>query len=260
MDLGLEGRVALVTGGSEGLGRATAAALAAEGASVAIVARGAERLEAAAAAIRAASPGARVLTLAADVSRADVPTRIVDETAAELGGLDIVVNNAGTAAGLPFLDIDDETWAGDLDLKLMAAVRVTRAAVPHFRARGGGRVVNILAAAAKAPGAGSAPSAVSRAAGMALTKALSKEYAAEQILVNAVLIGLVKSGQWERRHEAAGAGTLDEYYAQLAGAVPVGRVADAEELADLVVFLVSERARYITGTAINFDGGANPVV
>jgi NAD(P)-dependent dehydrogenase (short-subunit alcohol dehydrogenase family) len=261
MKLGLDGRVALVTGGSEGLGRAIATGLVAEGARVAIVARRAEVLEATAADIRARTPGADVLAIAADVSDPDAPAHVVDSVVDRFGQLDILVNNAGTASGKPFLEIDDAAWHADLDLKLLGAVRLIRLAVPHMRRQGGGRVVNVLAMGAKAPGAASAPSTVSRAAGMALTKALSKEFAPEQILVNAVLIGLVKSGQWERVVAASGGTTtLDDLYAGMASSVPVGRIADAEELADLVVFLVSDRARYITGCAINFDGGASPVV
>lgn len=261
MDLGLAGKVAIVTGGSEGLGRATAARLAEEGAHVAIVARTTENLEAAAAAIRNRASGVEVLPIAADVSDAGATTRIVETAVDTFGRLDILVNNAGTARALPFLDADDETWQADLDLKLFAAIRLTRLAVPYMRNQGGGRVVNVLATSAKAPGAASVPTSVSRAAGLALTKALSQEFAADRILVNAVLIGLVKSGQWERlaaRSESASA--LDELYDGLGAGIPIGRVGDAEELGDLVAFLVSDRARFITGVGINFDGGASPVV
>jgi NAD(P)-dependent dehydrogenase (short-subunit alcohol dehydrogenase family) len=259
VDLGLTGKVAIVTGGSEGLGRATAARLAEEGAHVAIVARTAENLEAAAAGIRNRAPGAEVVPITADVSDPGDATRIIERSIDTLGRLDILVNNAGTARALPFLEADDETWQADLDLKLFAAIRLTRLAVPHMRNQGGGRVVNVLATSAKAPGAASVPTSVSRAAGLALTKALSQEFAADRILVNAVLIGLVKSGQWERlaaRSESA----LDELYEGMGAGIPIGRVGDAEELGDLVAFLVSDRAQFITGVGINFDGGSSPVV
>ena len=261
MDLGLAGKVAVVTGGSEGLGRATAARLAEEGAHVAIVARTAENLDAAADAIRTRVSGAEVLPITADVSDPGAATRIIERSVDALGRLDILVNNAGTARALPFLDADDETWQSDLDLKVFAAIRLTRLAVPHMRDQGGGRVVNVLATSAKAPGAASVPTSVSRAAGLALTKALSQEFAADRILVNAVLIGLVKSGQWERlaaRSEAPSA--LDELYEGMGAGIPIGRVGDAEELGDLIAFLVSDRASFITGVGINFDGGASPVV
>jgi NAD(P)-dependent dehydrogenase (short-subunit alcohol dehydrogenase family) len=257
MELGLHGKVALVTGGSDGLGRATATTLAREGVRVAIVARGVERLAAAAQGIRESIAGAEVVTISADVASADSAETILERTVDAFGGLDILVNNAGTAAGRPFDQIDDGDWVADLELKLLGAARLVRLAVPHLRARGGGRIVNILAGAAKAPGAQSAPSSVSRAAGMAMTKVLSKELAADQILVNAILIGLVKSGQWERR---AGDADLEALYERMAEGIPVKRVAEASELADLVAFLVSDRAAYITGCAINFDGGALPVV
>jgi NAD(P)-dependent dehydrogenase (short-subunit alcohol dehydrogenase family) len=261
MELGLREKVAIVTGGSDGLGRATARTLAAEGAAVAIVARGPERLEAAAEEIRAS--GGRVEAIPGDVSRAEECRRVVERTVEAFGRVDVLVNNAGTSAAMPFLEVDDAAWQADLDLKLFAAVRLTRLVVPHMRQQGGGRVVNVLNIGAKAPGPASVPTSVSRAAGLALTKALSKEYAADQILVNAVLIGSVRSGQWERRWERAGRpGTLDEWYERMAkdNRVPVGRIAEASELGDLVAFLVSERARYITGVAINFDGGVSAVV
>ncbi len=256
MDLGLTGQVALVTGGSDGLGRATAERLAQEGAAVAICARGAERLRAVAERIR--GRGGTVLEVEADVTRPADLERLVAATLARFGRLDILINNAGTSAAHPFEQVDDAAWQADLDLKLFAAIRLIRLCLPALRRTGAGRIVNILNTAAKAPPARSVPTSVSRAAGLALTKALSKELAPEGIRVNAVCIGLVKSGQWERRWEQAGRpGTLEEYYARVARewGVPLGRIADAEELAALVAFLVSEPARYITGVAINFDGG-----
>ncbi|HEY3110195.1 MAG TPA: SDR family NAD(P)-dependent oxidoreductase [Chloroflexota bacterium] len=261
MELGLVGKVALVTGGSDGLGRATAATLAAEGARVAIVARSASRLEAAAEQIRAT--GAEVVALPGDVSKAGDCERVVARALEAFGRLDILVNNAGTSMARSFEEVDDDSWQADLDLKLFAAIRLIRDAIPHMRRVGGGRIVNILNIGAKQPGGSSVPTSVSRAAGLALTKALSKQYATEGILVNAVLIGVVRSGQHERRWEREGRpGTLEQFYERMARerAVPVGRVAEASELADLVAFLVSERARYVTGVAINFDGGASAVV
>jgi 3-oxoacyl-[acyl-carrier protein] reductase len=261
MELGLVGKVALVTGGSNGLGRATAATLAAEGARIAIVARTADRLQAAAEGIR--QTGAEVVAIPGDVSKAGDCERVVSRALDAFGRLDILVNNAGTSMAKSFEDVDDDTWQADLDLKLFAAVRLTRDAIPHMRRAGGGRIVNILNIGAKQPAGSSVPTSVSRAAGLALTKALSKQYAPDNILVNAVLIGVVRSGQHERRWEREGRqGTLEQFYEQMARerAVPVGRVAEASELADLVAFLVSERARYVTGVAINFDGGASAVV
>jgi NAD(P)-dependent dehydrogenase (short-subunit alcohol dehydrogenase family) len=143
---------------------------------------------------------------------------------------------------------------------LMGAVRLTRMALPLLRA-GGGSALFTLAMAAKAPGAGSAPSSVSRAAGMALMKALSKELAPDGIRVNAILIGLIESGQWVRSAAAAGVPLLDFYQRMAAGAgIPLGRLGRSEEFADLASFLLSARSSYLTGTAINLDGGLSPAV
>ncbi|HEX2501728.1 MAG TPA: SDR family oxidoreductase [Methylomirabilota bacterium] len=261
MDLGLRGKVAIVTGGSDGLGLATAGRLAAEGAAVAICARDEGRLKAAADKLRAT--GAAALDVPADVTQPGDLERLVSRTLHDFGRIDILVNNAGTSDARGFETVDDAAWQADLELKLFAAVRSVRLCVPHMRRAGGGRIVNILNTGAKAPAARSVPTSVSRAAGLALTKVLSKELAPERILVNAVLIGLVKSGQWERRWAGQeGRGTLEAFYEHLARerGVPIGRVAEAEELGALVAFLVSAQAAYITGVAINFDGGLSPVV
>jgi NAD(P)-dependent dehydrogenase (short-subunit alcohol dehydrogenase family) len=261
MDLGLKGKVAVVTGASDGLGRATAERLAEEGAAVALCARGAERLRAVADGIR--GRGGQALDQPADVSRPAELERFVGVTLERFGRIDILVNNAGTSAAHAFDIVDDAAWQADLELKLFAAIRCVRLCVPAMRREGGGRIINVLNTGAKAPGARSVPTSVSRAGGLALTKALSKELAADHILVNAVCIGLVKSGQWERRWESAGRpGTLDEFYARLAREreVPLGRIGEASELAALVAFLASDRAAYVTGVAINFDGGLVDVV
>ncbi len=260
MDLGLAGKAAIVTGGSAGIGRGVALRLAQEGARVAICARRAEPLEEAADALREQT-GGEVLPVAADVSKVDDVRRLFEAAVERFGRLDILVNNAGTSSASPFADVDDGVWQEDLDLKLFAAIRTIRLAVPHLARAGGGSIVNVVNIGAKAPPARSLPTTVSRAAGVALTKALSKEFAPQQIRVNAVCIGLVKSDQWVRRARALGI-TLEEYYERTARerAIPLGRVAEAEEVGDLIAFLCSERGRYITGTAINFDGGSSAVV
>jgi NAD(P)-dependent dehydrogenase (short-subunit alcohol dehydrogenase family) len=261
MDLGLRGKVAIVTGGSDGLGLATARRLAVEGAAVAICGRDATRLKDAAERLRA--EGGVVLEVPADVTRAGDLEALVSSTLERFGRLDILVNNAGTSAAQGFDTVDDQAWQADLELKLFAAIRCVRLCVPPMRKAGGGRIVNILNTGAKTPGARSLPTSVSRAAGLALTKALSKELAPEGILVNAVCIGLVKSGQWERRWTREGRpGTLESFYERLARErdVPLGRIGEAEELGALVAFLVSAPAAFITGVAINFDGGHSAVV
>jgi len=255
LDLELTGKIAIITGGSEGLGRATAERFAREGAHVAICARRPDVLERAADAIRRAT-GGKVLARVADVTRAADVEMFVAATVAEFGGVDILVNNAGTSAAAPFGQVDDRTWQADFDLKLIAAIRFCRLVIPHMQRRGGGRIINVTTVGGKAPAARSLPTSVTRAAGINLTKSLANEYAADRILVNTVCLGLVKSAQWERRAP----GDLDAYYKDVARRVPVGRVGEAHEFADLVAFLASERAAYITGTAINFDGGMSTVV
>jgi NAD(P)-dependent dehydrogenase (short-subunit alcohol dehydrogenase family) len=260
MDLGLKGKVALVTGGSDGLGRAAAERLAAEGAAVAMCARGAERLAEVAEGIR--KLGGVVLDVRADVSRAADCERLVGAVLERFGRLDILVNNAGTSAAHAFEAVDDAAWQSDLDLKLFAAIRLIRLTVPAMRRAGGGAIVNVLNLGAREAGARSLPTAASRAAGLAVTKALSKELAADRIRVNGVMIGLVKSGQWERRWVSAGkTGTLEEYYAKLARdrAIPLGRYGETTEFGSLVAFLASDAASYVTGVAVNFDGGLSGV-
>jgi NAD(P)-dependent dehydrogenase (short-subunit alcohol dehydrogenase family) len=255
MQSGLAGRVAIITGGSEGIGRATALALAREGARVAICARRPDVLEAAAAAIREAAD-ATVIAVPADVRQPAAIEAAVARVVAELGPPTILVNNAGTSAAAPFDEVGDDAWADDLDLKLMAAVRMSRLVVPQMRAAGGGAIVNVTAIAGKAPGPGSLPTSVSRAAGIALTKAMSKDLAKDNIRVNTVCIGLVKSAQIERNALRRFPGsTLEEAFARLAAPVPLGRVGEAAEAANVIAFLVSDLASYVTGAAINVDGG-----
>ena len=259
MELGLKGKVAVITGGSEGIGRATAKAFAAEGARVAICARRAEPLAHVEAEILAA--GGECLASPADVRRAEEIARFVASVRHRFGQIDILVNNAGTSAARPFEKVTDEEWIEDLDLKLLAAVRTSRLIVPLMREQGGGRIVNITMIGAKQPGPASVPTSVSRAGGIALTKALSKEFAPDRILVNTVCVGLIKSAQIERRARASLPDLpLDEAYARMGQNVPLRRVGEAEEVADLILFLCSERAGYITGDAINIDGGTSGVV
>jgi NAD(P)-dependent dehydrogenase (short-subunit alcohol dehydrogenase family) len=257
VELGLKGKVAVITGGTEGIGRATALRLAQEGAQVAICGRRAEMLDRTAAELR--KHGADVLAVAADMSKAADVERFMKAVIGRFGRLDILVNNAGTSARGKFLEVDDAAWSADLDLKVFGAIRCTRLAVPHMKKQGGGRIVNITISSAKQPGAGSMPTSVSRAAGLAMTKALSREYAADRILVNTVCIGKIKSGQHERRYTQQGI-SADEYYRQAAQDIPLGRVGEAEEVASVIAFLVSDAANYVTGTSIHLDGGSSGVL
>ncbi len=256
LELGLKGKVAIVTGGSEGLGRAAVERFARSGARVTVCARRKDVLEGAVDAIRKAT-GAEILAVPADVSRAADCQAVVAATVGQFGGVDILLNNAGTSAGAAFEKVDDDAWQADFDLKVMAAIRMCRLVIPSMKQRGGGRIINVTNLGGKAPRAQGLPTSLSRAAGINLTKSLANEYAPDRILVNTICIGLVKTAQIARR---AKGGDLEAHYRELAKRIPVGRIAEASEFADLVAFLASERAGYITGTAINFDGGMSPVV
>jgi len=257
MELGLKGKVAVVTGGTDGIGKATALQLAREGAKVAICARRAELVTKTIDEIKRA--GGDAFGVAADMSKAPDIERFIDAVVKHYGRLDILVNNAGTSARGAFLEVSDDTWHADLELKLFGAIRCTRLAVPHMRKQGGGRIINITISSAKQPGGGSMPTSVSRAAGLALTKALSKEYAADNILVNTVCIGKIKSGQHERRFTRDRI-SADEYYTKEAKGIPLGRFGEADEAANVIVFLASGAASYVTGTSVNLDGGTSGVL
>jgi NAD(P)-dependent dehydrogenase (short-subunit alcohol dehydrogenase family) len=256
LELGLAGKVVIVTGGSEGLGRACVERFARSQAKVAMCARRKDVLERAAGEVRAAT-GAEILAMATDVTQAAEVDAFVAATVQRFGGVDILVNNAGTSAAGAFEAVDDATWQTDIDVKLMAAVRFCRLVIPHMKRRGGGRIINVTTVGGKAPAARSLPTSVTRAAGINLTKSLAHEYAADKILVNTICLGLVKSAQWERRSKG---GDVESYYKDVAKRIPVGRVGEAAEFADLVAFLTSARAGYITGTAVNFDGGMSAAV
>jgi 3-oxoacyl-[acyl-carrier protein] reductase len=257
LELGLKDKVAIITGGSDGLGRASALRLAAEGAKVAIAARRADHLQRAAEEIRAAT-GADVLAVPADMTIAADCERLAQAALARWGRVDILFNNAGTAAGGAFADVPDESWLADWELKVMGAVRMMRLVLPHMQRQRDGRIVNITTVAGKAPRPRGVPTSVTRAAGINLTKSVAGEYAAYNVRVNTICIGLVRTAQIDRWSKT---GDLEAHYAELGRErVPLGRVASASEFADLFAFLVSDRAAYITGTAINFDGGSGATV
>lgn len=261
MELGLRGKVAIITGGSEGIGKATAVRLCQEGVHVTIGARRPEVLQRAAEDIKART-GVEVLAIPTDVGSDAQVQNLVDKTVQRVGGIDILVNNAGGSRAHPFLDAPEETWREDLEIKLFGAIRCSKAVIPHMRQRGGGRIINMTTIGGKAPRKHALPTSVSRAAGINLTKSMANEYAADNILVNTICLGILKSAQWERRFEQQQKPeqSLDDFYREAGKNVPVGRIGEAEEAADLVAFLVSERAAFITGTAINIDGGASAVV
>jgi NAD(P)-dependent dehydrogenase (short-subunit alcohol dehydrogenase family) len=259
MDLHLNGKVVLVTGGTDGLGAALADRLVEEGARVAVCGRDSGRLAATEQRLRDA--GGDALAVQADVTDLADLERFVDAAVARWGRLDGLVNNAGKSSAGRIDEVSDDVWIADLNLKVLAAVRCTRLAVPHLIKAGGGAIVNVLSVGGKAPGAASLPTTASRAAGLAITKAASKDLGQYDIRVNAVLIGLVASGQWQRRADAAGQ-SVEELYGQMAknAGIPLGRVGRAEEFADLAAYLLSDRSSFVTGSAVNLDGGTSPVL
>src|SRR5262245_42585894 len=227
MEISLAGRSAIVTGGSKGIGLGVATRFAQSGADVAIVARGREALDHAAKTIDAAASG-RVVAVAADVANAAGVKRAYDEVMRAFGKVDIVVNNAGTSRAGPFEDLTDEVMQQDLDQKFFAALRLTRLVWPQMKERRWGRVINVLAIGAKAPRGGSAPTTISRAAGMALTKVLAGEGGPHNILVNALLVGLIEADQHVRRAAQTGV-DLKDYMDARGREIPLGRMGRAEE-------------------------------
>jgi len=258
VEISLAGRAAVVTGGSKGVGLAVATRFAASGADVAIVARGREALDAALKTIGATARG-RVVAVQADVALATDIERAHDEVMTAFGKIDILVNNAGVSRNAPFEQITDEIWREDFDQKLFAAIRLTRLVWPQLKARRWGRIINTLNIGAKAPRPGGGPTAVTRAAGMALTKLLAGEGGPYNILVNALLIGFIEADQHVRAAARIGV-PLQDYMKERSKEIPLGRPGRAEEFANLACFLASEAGSFITGTAINVDGGLSRVV
>ncbi len=257
MELGLKGKVAVITGGTQGIGRAAAIMLAHEGVKVAVCARGKERLDELAAEVKAV--GGELLAVQADVNQERDLERFVQAAVDRWQRLDILVNNAGAGAASAFDTVDDAAWQQDIDLKLFGAIRMTRLAIPLMKKQGGGRIINITTIGGKQPHARSLPTTVTRAAGLALTKELSKELAADNILVNTICIGKIKSGQHERTAQRKGT-ALDAHYVAMSADIPMARVGEAEEVASVIAFLASNAASYVTGTSINLDGGMSGVL
>ena len=258
MEISLKGRSTIVTGGSKGIGCAVATRFSQSGADVAIVARGREALDAAVKSIGATAKG-RVFGIQGDVGIAADVQRVYDEAMHALGKIDILVNNAGTSRNSTFETLTDDLLQRDLDEKLFAAIRLTRLVWPQLKERRFGRVINVLNIGAKAPRPGSMPTSVSRAAGMAFTKALAGEGAPHNVLVNAMLVGFIEADQHVQRAARMGV-PLDRYVSDRGKEIPLGRMGRAEEFANLACFLASDAGSYITGTAINVDGGRSPVV
>jgi 3-oxoacyl-[acyl-carrier protein] reductase len=257
MDLGLKGKVALVAGASQGMGRAAALGFAREGARVAICARGEIPLNEAAQMIRRQT-GSDVLAMAADMTKAEDIQRFVHGAAERFGRLDIIVNNAGGPPPGEFMRFTDEDWLSAFNLSFMSTMRMTREAVPHMRKVGGGRVINITSYSVKEPIAGLVLSNAVRSGVIGLAKTLSRELARDNILINNVCPGRIDTDRAQKLNKARAEKLkrpVEEINREMAAEVPLGRYGTAEEAADLIVFLGSERASYITGTTIQIDGG-----
>jgi len=257
MELGLKGKTVLVTGGSKGIGRATARAMAAEGARVMICSRTAGDLESTAAAIKSET-GQAVDIVAADLSRLDGVESAAAAAVKRLGRLDILVNNAGAIKGGDFLALPDDEWMAGWSLKLLGYVRMARTVLPQMRTQGGGRIVNVVGMAARNPATTYMMGGAANAALINFTKALADLGAPSNVLVTAVSPGPVKTDRWDslQRQQATAAGMdLASYEKEQSRNFPLGRIALPEEVADLVCFLASERASFLTGIAITIDGG-----
>lgn len=251
MELGLAGKLCVIAGGSRGIGRAIALALAREGARVAVIARGADGLAAVLPELSAAGGGPHA-TVVADVATADGATAAIDGAVRALGGLDVVIANAGKSFARDAAAMDDDDLARSLDANLWSAARIAQRAVPHLAARGGGSITMISSIYGRE--AGGAPGYnVAKAGVIALAKALARDHAARGIRVNSVAPGsiLFPGGGWDRRQKADPAGIADMIRREL----PFGRFGTPEEVADVVAFVASPRASWIAGACIVVDGG-----
>jgi len=256
MDLELRGKTAIVTGGSKGIGRATALRLVEEGASVLICARGREALDETASIARRQTEGSRVATAEADLTRPDDIHRVVDEAVRAFGRIDILVNNAGSARPGDFLKLSDEDWRTDFDLKFFGYVRMAREVLPHMGREHRGVIVNVIGTGGLRPSAGYMVGGAANAALNHFTKALADEGAKHGVRVVGVNPGPILTERLQLFTERGARGrNLDEVYARM---TPLGRPGKPEEVADLVAFLASERAAFIHSANITIDGGANP--
>ncbi|KAA9015968.1 SDR family oxidoreductase [Niallia endozanthoxylica] len=257
MDLGLKGKVAVIMGGTSGVGLKTAEMFLQEGAKVAVCGRNEDRMKKAYEHLLAFGPENDIFASTCDVINKHDVTAFIDETAEKFGRIDILVNAAGQSVMGYFFDITDEQWEQQIQLKYFAIIYAVRAVYPYLKKQGGGRIININATLAKEPERHMVATAATRAGLMNLSKTLSQELAPDNILVNSVSLGLIRTDQWERRRKL-NAPDIDpeEYYADLAQKrnIPLGRVGEPEEVAGAILFLASKQASYVSGTTIETAG------
>jgi NAD(P)-dependent dehydrogenase (short-subunit alcohol dehydrogenase family) len=260
VELGLEDRVCVVTGSTAGIGLETARLLAAEGAKVVVSGRDPERVEAARAEVGAE------LGVAADLSRPETPRELIERAETELGQVDCLVNNVGLAVQTSFDELTEADWERMWQLNVMSYVRSIQAALPGMRGRGSGCIVNVSSTAGKRPSASMPDYSVTKAAVLSLSRLVADVYAAEGIRCNAVTPGPTASPAWlapgglaDQAAERSGK-SREEVLAGVAGGRPLGRLAEPEEIAAVIVFLCSERAGYVTGAAWSADGGTVPII
>lgn len=262
MDLGLQGRVALVTGGSKGIGKASALGLACEGADVAICARGKELLERVAGEI-SQQTGRAVLPIVADLTREDDARRFVEAAVRHFGRLDILVNCAGSSPGGSLQHLSEHDWMQSLNLKFMGYVRTTKAAVEMMKGRGWGRIINVIGNDGIKPIYFEITPGAANAAGINFTLAIAEELAPYGITVNAINPGPVDTERWwglvrtMAREKGISEGEASQ---QAIKSIPLGRLCTAEEVAHMVVFLASERASFVTGALISMDGAQRKAI
>jgi 3-oxoacyl-[acyl-carrier protein] reductase len=261
MDLGLSERACVITGASGGIGRATAAALAREGASVLAVGRSAERLTGVLEAV-----DGRAEPFECDITDPDAGERVLEACLERFGRIDVLVNNAGTSAVRPLQDLTDAEWQEQWELHVMAPMRLMRAAAPAMAERGWGRIVNVCSSSGKRPSQTNVAYSVTKAAELSLSRAFADAYAAKGVLVNALTPGPIAGDLWlspgglaEQTAQARGI-SRDEVIAATAQRTPIGRMGEEEEIAAVIAFLCSEAASNVVGAAWSVDGGTVPVI
>lgn len=260
MDLGLQGRVALVCAASQGLGKATAASFAGEGAHVVICSRSRKRINTAAKEIREALPDgeATILPVVADLRKARDIRNLVDAARRRFGRIDVLVTNAGGPPVATFPDLSDKSWQQGIEQNLMSTIRCIREVLPHMTRQGWGRIVNITSVSAKQPIDDLVISSTVRPGILGLSKVLANQNAKDGVLINNVTPGYILTGRQRELAEARAQKAempLEEYLKGAATEIPAQRLGDPEELANVIVFLASEKASYVTGATISVDGG-----